>query len=135
MSRSFATGTAVVIYLHSPREKLFGVLLSLQPAGIVLRGIDLAAFEDWLRQEARGEGPGLGLSTLFFPMNRVERMELDETLGGIESLSERFLAATGKTVTEMAGLAVRRLAARRAVPSGRRRGNARGAISSRRTLR
>jgi hypothetical protein len=100
----FARGDPVVVYLHSPREKLFGVLLSLQPAGIVVRGIDLSAFEDWLRQEARGDGPGLALVTLFFPMNRVEKMERDETLGGIEGLADRFARATGRSVTEAAGV-------------------------------
>lgn len=104
MSDAFERGTPVVVYLHSPREKLFGVLLSLQPAGVVLRAIDLAAFEDWLRQEARGEGPGLGLVTLFLPMNRVEKMERDETLGGIEGLADRFERATGRSVAQAAGL-------------------------------
>jgi len=45
--RSFdlAPGVAVVLYLHTPREKLWGVLLSLEPAGIVIRGVDLAVFD------------------------------------------------------------------------------------------
>jgi len=72
----FEPGIPVLVYLHSPREKVFGVLVSLQPAGIAVRGIELAAFEDWLRQESRGE-KGLGLVTLFYPMNRVERVEKD----------------------------------------------------------
>ena len=38
--RDFEPGTPVLVYLHTPREKVFGVLLSLQPAGIALRGID-----------------------------------------------------------------------------------------------
>ncbi len=76
----FAPGTPVLLYLHSPREKVFGVLVSLEPAGIAVRGIELAAFEDWLRQEARGE-KGLGPATVFYPMNRIERVEKDE-IGG-----------------------------------------------------
>ena len=50
-----------------------------------MRGLDIAVFDDWMRQEARGEETGLGLSTLFYPMHRLERMERDETLGPIES--------------------------------------------------
>ena len=106
-SRGFAAGTPVLVYLHSPREKVFGVLVSLQPAGIAVRGIELAAFEDWLRQEARGE-KGLGLVTLFYPMNRVERVEKDETVGGFEGIADRFRRATGRSVLEAAGLSSRR---------------------------
>ncbi len=100
----FPPGTPVLVYLHTPREKVFGVLHSLQPAGLVLRGIDIGAFEDWMRQEARGETGGLGLVTLFFPMNRVERMERDESAGGFEGFADRFLRETGRTVAEAAGL-------------------------------
>ena len=103
----FDPGTPVLVYLHSPREKVFGVLISLQPAGIAVRGIDLAAFEDWLRQEARGE-KGLGLVTLFYPMNRVERVERDETVGGLEGIADRFRRETGRSVLEAAGLSSRR---------------------------
>jgi hypothetical protein len=103
-SRAFVTGTPVLVYLHSPSEKVFGVLVSLHEAGVAVRGIDLGAFEDWLHQEARGEGPGLGLVTLFYPMNRVTRMEQDETLGGIESFSDRFRRETGRSVLKAAGL-------------------------------
>jgi hypothetical protein len=100
----FEPGTPVLVYLHTPREKVFGVLLSLQPAGLVLRGIDLGAFDDWMRQEARREGEGLGLVTLFFPMNRVERMERDESAGGFEGFADRFRRETGRSVAEAAGL-------------------------------
>ena len=100
-------GTPVLLYLHSPREKVFGVLVSLQPAGITVRGIELAAFEDWLRQEARGE-KGLGLATLFYPMNRVERLERDETVGGLEGIADRFQRETGRSVLEAAGFSSRR---------------------------
>ncbi len=105
--RGFAPGTPVLLYLHAPREKVFGVLLSLQPAGIAVRGIELAAFEDWLRQEARGE-KGLGLVTLFYPMSRVERMEKDESVGGLESIGDRFRRQTGRSILEAAGLSTRR---------------------------
>jgi hypothetical protein len=104
---AFPPGTPVLVYLHSPREKVFGVLVALQPAGIALRGIDLAAFEDFLRQEARGE-KGLGLVTLFYPMGRVERMERDETVSGIEGIADRFRRQTGRSIHQAAGLSSRR---------------------------
>jgi len=105
--RAFAAGTPILVYLHSPREKVFGVLVSLDPAGVALRGIELSTFEDWLRQEARG-GDGLGPVTVFYPMNRVERVEKDETLGALEGLAARFRRETGRTVAEAAGLSTRR---------------------------
>jgi len=101
----FEPGVPVLVYLHTPRERVFGLLLSLQTAGVAIRGIDLTSLEDWIRQEARGDSPGLGLVSSFYPMNRVERIERDETVGGIESVADRFLRATGKTVAEAAGLA------------------------------
>jgi len=107
VARAFAPGTPVLVYLHSPREKVFGVLVSLQPAGVALRGIGLTAFEDWLRQEARGE-EGLGPVTVFYPMNRVERVERDETVGGLEGFAARFRRETGRTVVEAARLSTRR---------------------------
>jgi hypothetical protein len=108
MGLGLAPGTPVLVYLHSPREKVFGILVSLLPAGVVVRGIDLAAFEDWLRQEARGDDPGLGLVTLFYPMGRLERLERDETVGGIEGLADRFRRTVGRSVFEAAGLSSRR---------------------------
>lgn len=99
----FEPGAAVLVYLHTPREKVFGVLLALQPAGIALRGIDLNAFEDFLRQEKRRE-VGLGFVSLFYPMSRVERMERDESVGGIEGIADRFRRETGRSVAEAAGL-------------------------------
>jgi len=103
----FVPGTPVLVYLHSPREKVFGVLVSLEPAGVAVRGIELAAFEDWLRQEARGE-KGLGPATVFYPMNRIERVEKDESVGDLEGFARRFRRETGRSVLEAAGLSSRR---------------------------
>jgi hypothetical protein len=96
-------GTPVLVYLHSPREKVFGVLLSLDPAGVVVRGLDLVSFEDWMRQEARGDTSGLALVSVFYPMARVERLERDETLGDIEGFADRYQRLTGRSFVEAAG--------------------------------
>jgi hypothetical protein len=98
-------GTAVVLYLHSPKERMWGFLVSTMAAGVVIRGMDLLAFEDWLRQEAHGDDPLLGPSTVFYPMTRVERMEKDETIGPIPSCAERFLREVGRTVEDALGIA------------------------------
>jgi hypothetical protein len=97
-------GAAVVLYLQSPKEKLWGLLLALQPAGIVVRCIELSAFEDWLRQEARGDDNLIGLTTVFYPMNRVEKMERDETVGPLVSYADRFRREVGRSVYEVLGI-------------------------------
>jgi hypothetical protein len=97
-------GTPVLAYLHSPREKIFGVLLSLEPAGLVVRGLDLVSLDDWMRQEARGETTGLALVSAFYPMGRVERVERDETLGEIEGFADRYERLTGRSFVDAAGV-------------------------------
>ncbi len=101
---SLAEGDPVVVYLQSPKEKSWGLLISLGTAGIVVRCIDLAAFDDWMRQEARRDEPYLGLSTIFYPMNRVERVERDQTMGPVVSYADRFAREVGRTVRQAAGL-------------------------------
>jgi hypothetical protein len=85
----------IVVSLHSPKEKLWGELLAIHAAGITLRGIDLNSFDDFIRQVRDPEGDRVGLPTLFFPMNRVERIALDEPVGSIPSLSDLFAQKAG----------------------------------------
>ena len=92
--------SVVVLTLHSPKEKIWGELVALTPAGITVRGIELDSFDEVLRQIATGEA-GVGvLSTIFYPLHRVERMAMDETVGEIPSLAERFERKVGLTVAE-----------------------------------
>ncbi len=89
-------GAFVVLSLVNPTEKYWGILRSLAAPGVTLRGIHLASFEDWMLAVAREEQPSLGPSTVFFPMARVERMFLDESMGEIESLRQRFERQIGQ---------------------------------------
>jgi hypothetical protein len=98
------TGTPIVLYLHSPREKIWGLLVGGGAAGVIVRGIDLAAFDDWLRQEARGEDRLIGLVTGFYPLGRLERFEVDESVGPVRSLAQRVELATGRPVASVVGL-------------------------------
>src|SRR5207237_1419412 len=91
-------GAPVLVFLQQPKEKVWGILVSLNTAGLVVRAIDLRAFDDWMRQEARGDEAVLGLTTIFYPMNRVERLERDETIGPLTSYADRFLREVGRTV-------------------------------------
>jgi hypothetical protein len=101
---SLAPGAPVLLSLQGPKEKFWGVLLSVDPAGVSLRGLDLAAFDDWVRQEARGDERLIGLTTLFFPMHRVDRLEGDETVGPLASYSERLARELERPVDEVLGL-------------------------------
>ena len=93
-------GTAVVIVLHTPREKCWGVLDELNQAGVFLRGLDLNAFDDWLSALVHNE-PFIGFGDLFFPMWRVERISKDETAAGVPSLCEQVEKRTGLTIQEL----------------------------------
>lgn len=98
-SAGIVTGSPVIVNLHSPREKLWGVLRDLNAAGVFLRGIDLNTFDDWLRMVVRGER-NLGLTHVFLPMWRVERVALDESVDDIPSLAAQFHARVGITLDE-----------------------------------
>jgi hypothetical protein len=93
-------GVAVVIVLHTPREKCWGVLGELNSAGVFLRGLDLNAFDDWVHALVHNE-PFIGFGDLFFPMWRVERISRDESAGGVPSLCEQVEKRTGLTIQEL----------------------------------
>lgn len=95
--KGIESGAAVVIVLHSPREKCWGVLDDINAAGIFLRGIDLNAFDDWTSAVAHEE-QFIGLTDLFLPMWRVERLTRDESASGVPSMAEQFERRTGKSV-------------------------------------
>ena len=84
----------VLLALGDPREKFWGQLLALSEAGISLRGMDLESFDDSVALVKAGEP--FTPATVFFPMHRVERMELDVNAGGLPSLRERFRDQTGR---------------------------------------
>jgi len=43
--KGIQVGSPVVIVLHTPREKCWGILDEISPAGVFLRGLDLKALE------------------------------------------------------------------------------------------
>lgn len=96
-------GSCVLAYLRDPQEKLFGLLRRLDGAGVVLEGVDLGSFDDWVAQIERREEMAVGASVVFVPMGRVERLLLDRASGDLPSLSDRFRERTGRTVAEVLG--------------------------------
>lgn len=95
----FDEGAIVIVNLVNPKEKFWGVLRSLTPVGLTIRGINLDSFEDWIRQLARGEEEDqtLDLVTMFVPLFRLERLFLDEPVGAVKSYAERFRDVVGKS--------------------------------------
>ncbi len=88
----FRPGALVIATLGNPREKFWGALLALNPEGLSLCGIELASFEDLISMVKDGEP--FTPSHIFFPMHRIERIELDLPDGNIPSLAQRFAAKT-----------------------------------------
>ncbi len=98
--RNFQRGAPIVIVLHSPREKCWGLLDEISQAGVFLRGLDLNSFDDWVRSRAHDE-PFIGVADLFFPLWRVERISIDESEGGIPSLWEQAEQRTHEQVSKL----------------------------------
>lgn len=92
-------GAPVIVYLHSPREKIWGILRELNAAGAFVRGIELTTFEDWVQMIVRGER-NMGLTHVFLPMWRIERISLDQSVDDIPSLADQFYSRVGLTVAE-----------------------------------
>ena len=101
-SAQFTHGALVLITLNSPREKFWGAVLEISPAGVSVRGVDLNSFDEvagMLRNEEH-----VMPATVFFPLNRLERMELDVTNGPIPSLAERFQSKSGFAAAQFLGV-------------------------------
>jgi hypothetical protein len=96
----------IILSLQSPKEKLWGALTSINSAGVTVRGIDLNSFDDFIRQVMDPDGERIGLPTLFFPMQRVERIALDEPHGSIPSMAGRFEQRVGRSLRDYLALFV-----------------------------
>ncbi|HZD94163.1 MAG TPA: hypothetical protein VE133_07910 [Candidatus Sulfotelmatobacter sp.] len=90
------SGQLVLVTLHNPREKFWGVILAITPAGVSLRGVDLQSMEDFSQQVKSGESTTP--TVVFFPMHRVQRIEVDGRNGDLPSLADQFAAKTGMDV-------------------------------------
>jgi hypothetical protein len=104
MIEGFAPNALVIVNLISPKEKFFGVLRALSPAGVTMKAVNLDSFEDWIHQIARAEDAEIEMVTMFVPLFRVERIFLDEPAGMLQSYSQRFAQVVGRDVAEYVGL-------------------------------
>ncbi|MGZ4789616.1 MAG: hypothetical protein ACXVZX_13950 [Terriglobales bacterium] len=107
-SAPFARGALVLITLNSPREKFWGAVLEINPAGVSVRGVDLNSFEE-VAGMVRAEEHVMP-ATVFFPLTRMERMELDVSNGAIPSLAERFESKSGQSAGQFLGVDAEELA-------------------------
>lgn len=94
------TGEIVTLTLHSPREKIWGILQEINSAGVYIRGVDLNYFNDFVRSAKDGEYL-YGFSNIFFPLWRVERLTRDEQDGDIPPLWHQFESQTGLRIEEI----------------------------------
>jgi hypothetical protein len=91
----------VVVTLGNPRDKFWGMILALAPEGLSTTGIELASFEDFVVMVKDGES--FSPTVVFFPMHRIERIELDLPDGSLPSLSQRFSTKTGLDPARLLG--------------------------------
>lgn len=91
------SGSFVIMHLQNPREKFWGMLVELNAAGVTLYGLDLNSFEDWTRMVA-SNGRNIGMTAMFLPMWRIERVSLDQTIDDILSLQAQFEIRVGVPV-------------------------------------
>jgi hypothetical protein len=104
MIEGFEPNALVIANLVNPKEKFFGVLRALSPAGITMRAMNLDSFDDWIHQLARAEDAEIEMVTMFVPLFRVERLFLDEPAGAVKSYSQRFEQVVGQSVGAYLGL-------------------------------
>ena len=96
MIEGLPNNSLVIVNLINPKEKVWGVLLSLSNVGLTLRGINLDTFDDWIRQVARGgDEQTVDLVTMFIPLLRLERLFLDEPVGSVPSYTDYFEQVVG----------------------------------------
>jgi hypothetical protein len=95
----FVSGVLVIVTLGNPKDKFWGMILALTLEGLSISGIELASFDDLGTMVKDGEA--FTPSVVFFPMHRMERMELDLPEGSLPSMAQRFQAKTGRHAGEL----------------------------------
>ena len=89
-------GDFVLVQLVNPREKFWGILKERDVTGVTVRGLTLESFEGWARELSHKEPLSVFPETVFFPLQRVERIFADESHGELLSFAERFQRLVGE---------------------------------------
>jgi len=95
------SGSIVILNLENPKEKILGKLITISPAGILVRGINVNSFQEWINQFTRRRAlSAVFPTTIFFPMHRVISCYLDEDMGEVPSFASQFKAKTDKSIDQ-----------------------------------
>ncbi len=87
-------GQFILVHLIEPNERFWGRLIKLSESGLVLRGIDvrqIELFKYQFRQQEKTVFP----QTFFFPMRRVQKVDLDEPLDRLPSVIDAVKELSG----------------------------------------
>ena len=93
-------GSYVHVYLVEPSERWWGRLLELSVAGVTLRGINvdqIEAFKYQFNNRPRAVFP----LTVFFPMRRIQKVDLDESWDELPSILDGVVEVTGLSAEEI----------------------------------
>lgn len=91
--------SSVIIYLQNPREKFWGVLISLDERGVIARGGNLESIQFFLENPEK-QITSL-FSTVFFPSHRIEKVLLDEGSGEAVSIEDMIVEKLKKPLEEI----------------------------------
>ena len=90
----------VNIHLVDPVERMWGRLLSLNEAGITLRGIDVRQIESF-KYQWHQEEQHVFPQTVFFPLRRVQKIDQDEAMGSLPSIIEAVIQTSGMVESDI----------------------------------
>jgi hypothetical protein len=99
LPKGFPSSAFVLATLANPREKFWGRLLEIDLRGAVVCGIPLDSFEDFLCQLRAGER-AVPVVT-FFPMHRLQAIEVERSDGALPSLADRLRQQTGADLKKL----------------------------------
>ncbi len=91
---SMKEGDFVLVHLTGPTERFWGRLLRLFEAGVVLRGIEVGQIEVFKYQFHDSERTVFP-QTFFFPLRRVQKIDLDEAMDSLPSVIHAIKQISG----------------------------------------
>ena len=87
-------GSFVHVHLIEPTEQFWGKLIKLTEAGVILRGIDVRQIEVFKYQFNKDERMVFP-QTIFFPMRRIQKVDLDEPMDELPSVIDSVIRVSG----------------------------------------
>ena len=102
MNEALQPNEPIILNLVNPKEKFWGILLTMTAVGVTFRGINLDSFDDFVRQAAKRstDEQQVDLVTMFIPLFRVERIFLDEAVGAVQAYSRHFHQMVGMSIRD-----------------------------------